>query len=467
MIYTCETCSYKTDSKQNYTGHLLTKKHLKNVEDKQNEILGRTCANCNGVFSTRSNYQKHIKNVCGKNNNVEHHANPFNDHRVVPVADMSKHIVLLEKKITKMKIEKHKDQYEKKLVEEKLEHEKKLIETKLEFEKRLSKEKDKMVVKSDTMHVEQANYLKGLVVQAGNLVSTSLSASSFLKNNYNTAPILSEIPDYKKLNHGPGNEDKPLEDVLMHNFKYKKLDDFVCQLLVGHYKKLNPREQSAWNSDPERKTYIVRSLVNNKPDWVTDKKGEKLKALAVDPLVRYLKTLIQKKLDEFMKLPESSSKLSKVEATASLIRALDDKQFGYSVISKMAPHLYLDEASRKASLMEPITTEEIEDQSIAVAEPLDVDKLNINEDIVNEMIEVMEQANIESDKNIEKPVTPPLAIEAPKEYDPFDFSDMIPEVPPKKEEPKYIDLDAEKDRLYKEKMKALKKNKKIKIIKTF
>ena len=438
MIYICKYCDYKTDIRQYYERHNTSKKHLKNIETNEN---------------------------CGEDTEI----------------DVSK----LAKKIGKL-------EFQKKLIKQSLELE-------LEYEKKLAKEKEqlakekeelnnekhqleqKMLKEKDEIRVDHTNYLKGLVVQAGNIVTTSISTISFLKTNYNTAPVLLEIPDYKKIQY---NDSKPIEDVLLYNFKYKKVEDVVCLILVNHYKKLNPREQSTWNTDPERKTYIVRSMVNNQPDWVTDKKGEKLKALAVDPLVNYLKKLIGKRIELISKLEDNPAKATQMEIAAGLIKAMEDNRFASNVIGKMAPFLYLDQATKSASQiqLQPDGLAGDDLQNTIEMEKLDIDKLDINENIVNEIIGVIMEDSIE-ERNTNLPFSQPEKVEENEKPDDsyldieIALSGEKPSVTPaaklnrKKPGPKpkpvpKIDLDRQKQLNYeKKKERLLRSNQKI--MKTF
>ena len=65
--YCCEICYYNTDRKSNLNNHLLSAKHIKELngnEIKQkinnNSIL---CKNCNKVYETSAGLWKHKKNV--------------------------------------------------------------------------------------------------------------------------------------------------------------------------------------------------------------------------------------------------------------------------------------------------------------------------------------------------------------------------------------------------------------------
>lgn len=474
MIYTCETCNYKTDKRDRYQAHMSTKKHREKYAHTVTETNKYVCNECLTTFAYKSSLNRHTRTRCNPDTNDTPiiHVSTKQNNKLTDIVDIVQHIIKkenntktkLEKKIEKLQLEK---KYAKKIAREKIDCEKKLAKEKekeTEKERQLTREKD-------DIRVDHNNYLKGLVVQAGNMVNKSINSVSFLKNNYNTAPVLAVVPDFEKLMDK--DEKAPLVDVLIHSFKYKQLEDCVSQMLINHYKKLNPREQSTWNTDPKRNTYIVRSLVNDEPDWVTDKNGERLKALAVMPLVDHIKTLMIKKMDILTKLPESPSKLEKIELVSSLIRTVDSNKFATTVINKMAPHLYLDEEARAVVNPHNVPVLNLENN---IAEKLNIKDLDIDEKLLENIMTAIQNTIREAVEPVKLPVIlPPIEpIELIKPEEPKVVIDIpVKRVPKKRvakpiqEAPKIvIDLDKEKMRRHNERKKELLR-KNIKIIKTF
>lgn len=379
MLYVCKACNYKTENHAHLVCHNSTKKHLENSDTSEKHDR-YTCRICGNKFGYKSSYIRHIKTVC---------ATTDDKHNKVAEVIVLKHE--LQKEVNT------RNELEKKIEILKLEN---------DFEKKLAEQKDLSSKEKDEIRLDHNNYLKNLVVQAGNIVNTSISSLSFLRTNYDTAPLLGEIPNYNKLLKNGDN--RPLEDVLMQVHKYKRVDDFVCQILVDNYKKENPREQSTWNTDPERRTYIIRGLVSGQPDWVTDKRGERFKALTIDPLLVHLKNVIVKKINIVMTTPDTPEKAKKMESMAELIGLLSDSKFASSIVGKMCHHLYLDQ-SKKLITVNPIDPDDLINSSKEiVALPLDVDKLDIDDKIVDKIIDELTDNNNmmnemrESIKNVEQ-----------------------------------------------------------------
>ena len=61
--YHCSMCKYMTNSKQNYSHHLMSKMHIMNsgTEDRL-----YTCNFCDKTFSHRSSLSRHMNNSCKK-----------------------------------------------------------------------------------------------------------------------------------------------------------------------------------------------------------------------------------------------------------------------------------------------------------------------------------------------------------------------------------------------------------------
>ena len=75
----CENCDYKCSKKFNWTRHLLTSKHLMEINgndfgaktSKKGQIYEYICEKCNKLFQTNAGLWKHkLKDNCLKNNSI-------------------------------------------------------------------------------------------------------------------------------------------------------------------------------------------------------------------------------------------------------------------------------------------------------------------------------------------------------------------------------------------------------------
>ena len=63
--------------------------------------------------------------------------------------------------------------------------------------------------------------------------------------------------------------------------------------LLNYTKKNDPENQSIWNTDDTRLTYLIKELVNNKSsNWMVDRKGHKTTTYIIKPLLARIKEML-------------------------------------------------------------------------------------------------------------------------------------------------------------------------------
>jgi len=189
-----------------------------------------------------------------------------------------KHIALCEKdeKLKQeliVKEEQIKKDYENKFLKEKL---------------KSSQEKIKLLEKNN----------KCLSTIATSSTKTAQSAMSFIINNYADAPNIKAYNNFKFLKE---KDHYKIADTILHKYKHKTLVDYISKLLIEEYKKDKPKEQSFWNTDVTRLSYVVKDKINNDSKWISDKKGIILSSYAIQPLVNKLKDRMTKSHKKIIK----------------------------------------------------------------------------------------------------------------------------------------------------------------------
>lgn len=314
----CKLCNYQTKNKSDLTKHFKTKKHLDNaavisessippiqLPYTSHTITNSTnksqlqCDYCKRIFTRYDNLGRHIKTCESKSRLSE-------DNK-------------LQKQI------------------DKLNNELELAKTKAEHYKHVEKE---------------AEYYKQLLMEAGGLVKKSVNALTYSITNYNNAPHINEIAidDIETFNHPT----KAIVEDILSTYKHKTLSEYLGNLILKLYKKANPLDQSIWNTDDNRLTYIIKELLNDKSsNWIVDKKGVKTMQYLIHPLLEHIKKLIivyQKNYN----IPRMNQNVVEIEVMlenskkiVEVINGIDDGIIAKDVLKYISCHLRFVDSSLK------------------------------------------------------------------------------------------------------------------------
>ena len=332
MKYNCNFCNYYTDILFCYQKHLTTKKHtLKSNTGTINQLSAArelpdnsskafTCPYCNNKYTRVNNLTQH-KKICPDKDKIE------------------KGLTFeLEKK------------------EEEIKHLKELYQKDIEKYKQNAEKDDEMKKQLQ----DQVSHLKTLINNAGAVIKTSVSALSFVAQNYDKAPLLRRLKDYSYIKEKDDDEDNDdnentdtddkfdlMETLIYHNNK-ETIQEYLGNIIVEAYKKKDPNKQSIWNSDTVRLTYVIRDLINKKPDWSVDKKGIKTTKYVIDPLLEYIRNqaveyLDQHKLENYVDETETVIRriCDKINTCGKIIVTIDNKELSRLILKYIAPHFYL------------------------------------------------------------------------------------------------------------------------------
>ena len=321
-LYKCIICNYTTKDTSNLKRHNKTKKHLNNLyiknnnnfnapqctvnapqctidlqqtDKKQNKLSNNKfiCNYCNATF-TRSNSLSRHKNICNIKHNEEH----------------------------KLKAQ---------LQEQNSKHEIEMLNCKYRhFEK-------------------EAKYYKQLLMEAGGLVKKSVSALTYSITNYNDAPSIKTI-DTTNINEFNDSDVAIAKDIISA-CKHKTLNKYLGNIIVKEYKKNKPKNQSIWNTDDTRLTYIIKELIqNNSSNWIIDKKGIKASIYLIDPLLKHVKNLIisyQKNMGFGETAFEIEIQLENNKIIKDLIINIDDGITTKEILKYISSHLRFNENNLK------------------------------------------------------------------------------------------------------------------------
>ena len=318
--YNCIECNYLTSRSANYNRHIKSAKHLQKV----------TCAynNKSTKFSAQDlektyhptptlhtpNTQKTSNNLC-----------TYCDRSFSRPDTLSKHINTCKSK-----------QREDNELKEKIKE--------LNVQLELYKNENKHYIKENKHQLDETNYYKQLLREAGGLVKKSVSSLTYIVENYESAPALQTISIDDFINM-EDNEKKIAEEILSA-YKHKTLDKYLGNYIIKVYKKTDPKTQSIWNTDDSRLTYLIKELLNNKSsNWIIDKKGIKTKEYLIVPLLDCIKKLLisyQKNLI----LPNVKQNAVEVEfilennkKISELVNDMDDEVITKDILKYISSHL--------------------------------------------------------------------------------------------------------------------------------
>jgi len=321
MKYQCELCNYSTDIKFAHNRHLTSQKHIKKFDEKEKERINTSrmhhviitgapskksyiCQFCNNAFANAGNLARHNKSCSNKK---EMETNYMKD----------------------------------------MEQYKKEIEHLKELNKLLKTDKKSLELDKQNLN-NNINHYKSLLNNAGIVIKKSVSALSYVAQNYKDAPQLDKLDDYSYLQFKDENDEFDLLETVFIEHQNGNLHEYIGNIIVDAYKKDNPDEQSLWSSDTTRLTYIIRDILHKKIDWTVDKKGEKTTRYIIKPILEYLLKLLIKYIDEngienYVSGPIYiyEKKVNDMNTVQYIIADIKNNVLAQKIIKYIAPSFYL------------------------------------------------------------------------------------------------------------------------------
>ena len=178
---------------------------------------------------------------------------------------------------------------------------------------------------------------------ASNVVKCNMSALTYIINTYDKAQDLQQIniKDVKQL----VNHDNKLISEIFHAFNHGKLGQYIGDIIVKLYKKDNPNNQSIWNTDTSRLTYLIKKIIyKNKSKWIVDKNGVETIKYLITPIMDHVKKMAFDYHNEicFNTITDTEKKLKISEIYYGLIIDIDNKKVHRNILKHIAPHFYVN-----------------------------------------------------------------------------------------------------------------------------
>lgn len=301
MIYECNICNYTTNRKSNYDNHCNSKRHEKMCI---NEQLKQEKTTLNEAKrSLNHDFFCDFCNLSFKKNYL-----------------LSRHLRICTPKRFKSESDK--------------------LQTQIES----------LIDKNRALETE-VKFLRNVVTSAGSLMHESMSAINFLSKSYKNTPLLENLDSTAKIKSIVELNDNSSDDFierLSYEYRQKTLPKFLGKFFIDNYKKKNPEEQSIWNSDATRLTYIIRVMVNDEHNWDIDKKGKKVKTRIIDPVLKYLKDTINEFIENInssyvnsLKGSDKTRFIDKLEGSSKIIKEIDEGNLANDILKFITPYFYI------------------------------------------------------------------------------------------------------------------------------
>lgn len=298
MKYECTSCNYSTNDKSNFNKHLNRKKCS---HDTQLQVT----TSQNPESTNEKFICKHCHSIFTRQSNL------------------SKHVKTCAPNTALIKL--------------------KELETKVEM---LNKQ-----------NRELKEYIK--VSKPGNTYNVSIK--NYVKQNYPDAPPLEGMADYAKIKYDSVENEYEEHFIftVVYHYRHHALTGYLGDFIIKCYKKDDPSQQSVWNSDVSRLTYIIKELFANKDSvWNHDYKGVKVKKCIIDPLLKYIRDIINQywivSMENFNKLETVKLiELQEILVTLQLIKTdIETGNLADNMIKYIAPHFYLGIKQIEDNLLE-------------------------------------------------------------------------------------------------------------------
>ena len=314
--YKCELCNYSTKDMSNYTKHCNTKKHI----NKSNECISSINKISGTPLDSPGLHKNQIKYKC------KFCGNEFNR-----MSNMTKHTKKCSESETKLKIK-----------ESELKESKKELKHKDELLKRDKELYDKEVKRNEDQKKE-IEYYKNILIAAGNMLQSTVSSLTYANDAYSDAPPLKKVK-FKQVKQIKDCSDNTLISEIFSAHNNKTLGKYIGDIIVKIYKKEDPTEQSLWNTDTNRLTYLIKKYIYDKESkWIIDKKGVDIDKNIINPILDDIRIMaIKYQADTNFDDDEDNNKVLLINTIfVKLISDIDTNKVHKDVLKYISSHFYL------------------------------------------------------------------------------------------------------------------------------
>lgn len=346
MKYSCPECHYETNIKCNFDKHVSTQKHREKVtktpivpqvriiradtkpESKQDDQKRGEekiiCEFCHSTFASAPNLKRH-KKTCDERSSLIEASNKRE-------ADLKKDH---DREIAEIKMASER-KLEKEIDELRRTYDARINDLIREYESRLS-----------STHKENSDKAFQIV----NKMSTLSCLSHVFRHGprfqrFEKFPLFQNVADY----------DKETE-IIIYDYKKKQISKTVGDMIVKEYKTEKPQDQTFWNSDITRNSYLIREGESDESsEWITDKSGIKISTCAMGPVLIAIKDRVKNYVSCLSGKIDGNNygeHLQKMKLGNQLVDDIDNGTIAKEIHRYIGSHFYYDKNKYLKRLPEP------------------------------------------------------------------------------------------------------------------
>lgn len=332
-MYKCEPCDYSTCRERDYERHKTSKKHLNNIQmiiicepRKENcdyDNKAYTCK-CDKIYTTRQHLWRH-KQTCEYEINLQKSTQY--------ATKLANELSLKNKEIEELKAQ---------------------LQLKQDG-KKPNKKSIKNINNGNTIIGNNSNIHNNNTTNNTFEYNPTINVFTTVNNKYQKSqPLVKlDIGNITKMLTLKDEkfEGHPVEEWIAYYYGKGLFGQFIGDIVVTEYKKLDPEFQQIWTCDVQRLSFIVRRAIDEtEHTWTKDKKGICVTKYIIDPLLVEIKKMINMfkqtcrektrikgvSLDDLEKLNDYIQNCSKLDIN------IDLKEAHQMILKYIAPCFQLD-----------------------------------------------------------------------------------------------------------------------------
>lgn len=316
--YLCNSCNFESDNKTDYNRHVKTNKHKEKVKENTDVFLSSSKVSQGFVEKTQKYSNKYVCNICEKS--YTHKSSLSNHSKICKSKE-----TIIQEYVNNQKIQ-----------EEKIKH----LEDKIKI-----------------LTEDRTSY-KNIAESTVETAKVSANALSYAIKNYKNAPAIQTFNNFKLL---LGNETHySIAEIVIHYHIKKELPQYIGNVLIKEYKKENPNDQSLYNTDTTRALYIIKEIIDEESEWLTDKGAVKTSKYTIKPILDYLKIHLVKYFDDtkLEMASDTSNKLfNNMIIAQEIINNINTGVLNKDIIKYVSSYFHIDRKNIKQIEMDNIISE--------------------------------------------------------------------------------------------------------------